>query len=757
MGRLGIAGRSAVPDAAAGLILTLAVAGLLILVGAPIATSDFWFHAKIGETYASEGPWPAAEPLLHTAHADAPVQHEWLFGVAAYGLESALGLQGVRVVHVLVVLAILWLVASLFYREGGSKALAGALTLVFIALAWRRLIQFRPDLVSIPAALLLFRLLLSRDVLPSWRRVAAACLLCVVWANAHSLFGIGPALLIAALLGVALRELLSHWTLDRTASSRAAPDAGPSSRQLAARLAAALLLICVTTLLNPRGIAQHLTFFTSSADFGIWAIADEWSPFTPFDYAALARGSMTSWLAWLLADAIMLGWVAALLWGSGRFLLRRTAESLRRVDPVLLGLGLSGIVATLVSVRFLWMLCFTLLFLVRVFGAKRESGVARTLQDWSAVAVSLGLVLAIPTYGGVRERLVRLPLQSGEYFASAWSPHGVHELGVRFLADTALEGRLYNRYTMGGFLAYRLAPRLRTFIDGRTEHYPPEVLSDYFHIANQAEVLPGETSLEALDRRGVDIYFGVGMPVAGQNIYTTTRLERAPGWLLVFRTPGHAIYLRNNERNRENLRRVEEFYSREGVPFDPERGLVPDRVVREAVDWAVETGVLPEALPGWSQERESDDSERRYSALDALARTYALFGAYAEQIRIDREASELKPRELAPRRRLVFGLLHSDQPGEALKAARGLQLMGPRDPRSATFLSVAKEYASQRKSRRDASFAQARDRYVARRRAAQAAGMSQREEGWLVPLEATLQRLPLLTPREMEACCLQFY
>jgi hypothetical protein len=755
MGRLGIAGRSSVPDAAAGLLLTLAVAGLLLLVGAPIATSDFWFHARIGETYATEGPWPAAEPLLHTAHEDAPVQHEWLFGVGVYGLERAVGLQGVRVAHVLAVLAILWLVASLLRRESGSKALAAALTLVFIALAWRRLIQFRPDLVSIPAALLLFRLLLERDALPSWRRVGAACLLCVVWANAHSLFGIGPALLIAALLGVALRELLSRWPTALAPLQRGSPGAGPSSRRLAGRLAAALLLICVTTLLNPRGVSQHLTFFTSSSDFGIWAIADEWSPFTPFDYSALARGNMTSWLAWLLADAIMLGWVAAVLWGFGRRVLRRSAESLRRVDPVLLGLGLSGIVAVLVSVRFLWMLIFTLLFLVRAFATRKESGTGRAIQDWGAVALSLGLLLAFPTHGGVRERVDRLSLEREAYFERAWSAYGVHESGVRFLAETELEGNLYNRYTMGGFLAYHLAPRLRTFIDGRTEHYPPEVLSDYFRIANQAEVEPGETSLEALERRDVDIYFGVGLPVAGENIYTTTRLERAPDWILVFRTPGDSIYLRKSQRNRENLRRVESFYARANVPFDRERGLVPDRVVREAAAWAIDAGVLPEELAAWSRDRESDDPELRYRALDAMGRTFALFGAYAEQIRIDREASESKPRELAPRRRLVFGLLHSDQPAEALKAARGLRLMGRTDSRSATFLSVAQEYANQRESRRGASFARARDRYVERRRAA--GGASQREEGWLVPLEATLQRLPLLTPAEMEACCLQFY
>jgi hypothetical protein len=381
----------------------------------------------------------------------------------------------------------------------------------------------------------------------------------------------------------------------------------------------------------------------------------------------------------------------------------------------------------------------------------------RAIQDWLAVILAATLLVAFPSYGGIDARLARTPLQPGVYFGRSWSTYGVHDAGVRFLEQTQLEGRLYNRYTMGGYLAYRLAPRLRTFVDGRTEHYPPEVLSDYFHIANQAEPTPGETALEALDRRGVDIYFGVGLPVLGEHFYTTTRLERAPGWILIFRDLGSALYLRTNERNLANLQRVVDYYARAGVPFDPERGLDPDRMVREASDWAVDRGLLPASTPVWQRDREGDDPELRDAARNALARSYALLGAYGEQIRIDREASESNPRALAPRRRLVFGLLHQDQPSEALKAARGLRLMGPKEPRSGTFLTVAQGYARQRQSRRMASFAKARDHYVERRRAAAAGGPLPREEGWLQPLEASIQRLPLLTPEEMEACCLEFY
>ena len=49
--------------------------------------------------------------------------------------------------------------------------------------------------------------------------------------------------------------------------------------------------------------------------------------------------------------------------------------------------------------------------------------------------------------------------------------------------------------------------------------------------------------------------------------------ESGSSRLLVSRGPRHAIYLRRNERNAENLERVIAYYEREGVPFDRNRGL----------------------------------------------------------------------------------------------------------------------------------------------------------------------------------------
>ncbi len=43
--------------------------------------------------------------------------------------------------------------------------------------------------------------------------------------------------------------------------------------------------------------------------------------------------------------------------------------------------------------------------------------------------------------------------------------------------------RLYNAMDWGGYLAWRLAPRQRIFVDGRFQLYAPELYRDYFRIA----------------------------------------------------------------------------------------------------------------------------------------------------------------------------------------------------------------------------------------------------------------------------------
>lgn len=672
--------RPGIPIVVAALSLAFLVALVSILAAGPLRTNDAWFHLKMGEIYATQGPWPDADPVLHTAHEDAPVQHEWLFGVALHVIECAAGFHGLRAAHLLAVLAILGLAYSLFRSESGNRVAACFATAVFLVLAWRRLFQLRPDLVSIPAALLLYRLFFESATAPSWRRVGAGVGLLLVWANMHSLFAIGPMLLTVALFGIALRIYLT--TGDPAGH---VPDAWRSARRLGAALGLGLL----ATLLNPRGFRQHLTFFTSSRETAIWAIRDEWTHFNPFAWSHY--GDAVGPLQWGVTDVLFAAFGIAVAAGVWRYVRSPSRDSLRAVDPVLLGLGLASVVAILVSVRFLWMAAFPLLFVLRglrIALAKHRDAVRPTA--WLLAAATLGLAIAYPSSGAVRRAVREVPAKPAAYLSTPYHQRKFYAEGVRFLRETGVQGNLFNRYTMGGFLGYWLAPRLRVFIDGRTEHYPKPVFDDYLAIRAQRGNGADETFLDVLDRRGVDLFFGVGIPIAAigtePRVYTTVHLEGAPGWTLVSRSVRHAIYLRSDERNRENLKRIAEYYAREGVPFDPAHGLDVAAVIESRSDWATAHSMLPRGYDRLLRAAyASSDRRIRDPAREVLGLVYALLGLYEEQIEIDRESVVLRPDAKAPHRRLVAGYLRRNQIEEARGAARALMRIDPSDPTSRLF------------------------------------------------------------------------
>jgi hypothetical protein len=681
----GVRARSDAPLVAAALPALLVLASCLLVVAAgPLVTDDLWWHLAIGEVYAQQGPWPDGDPLLHTAHADAPVQHEWLFGVAVHAVQRASGFFGLRVAHGLLVAGILALAFRLCRREGGSL-LAGCFgASVFVVLAWWRLFQLRPDLASIPAALALWPLLLRSETPPSWTRVAAFAGLCALWANLHSLFLVGLLLLAAGLAGMPLRAALAR----RLPAAERAAEATGAAR--ARRLAAALALGLAASALNPRGFAQHLTFLTSSREAGIWRVHDEWTPFHPFslDYTTAA----VSLLSWLVTDALLLGFAICAALALAGFWRAPDRRRLAACDPVLLALGCAGAVALLVSVRFLWLGIFPLLFVLRALRVLAAGGAARRAVPLALAAASVALAAAFPFATAWREVRGLQPADPRAWLSTPFVADKYHPQGVRFLLETGLEGNLFNKYPMGGFLEFWLAPRLRAFVDGRTEHYPSEVLAEYSALNLLRGTRPGESFVELLERRRVDIFFGTGPPSGiwrDAVLYTAEHLSGVQGWLLVERAADHAIYLRDDARNRENLARVAAWYQHQGVPFDAQRGLDVARVVDERPDWAVANRMLPR---GWDElvaRAEAGD----FAALDAVGRSLALLGLYARALEVDARALALRPEAKAPRRRQVYALLRLGRVEEARARAAALLALDPADPGSRAAARVARLYA----------------------------------------------------------------
>lgn len=676
-----VRGAGVLPGVLAGVALASLLALLLWIAAGPLTTNDLWWHLRHGEAFATEGLWLERDPCLHTAERP-PVPHQWLFAVTAHGIDAFFGLHGLRVGHGLAVLGIALLAVSIFRRAGAGWPPTLLAAVIFLVLAWYRVVQLRPELFSIAAALALALLLFVPARVPSWGRVAAAVILVAVWANTHTVFMVGPLLMVAALGGLAAQAGLARFVRG------AAADAELGVR--ARRIGAALGLSLLAALINPRGIDQHLAFVVASQQGAIFTVLDEWARFDPFAWSNYAPA--VSVLAWILTDLLLVGFVAAAAASVWRFLRAPSAERLRDLDLVLLALGAAGLVAMVTSIRFFWLAFLPLTWLLSCGRPLR----VRPAAAWLAAAASLGLAAAYPVWGGWSAAAGLMPREPGRWLAEPTTSERFFEAGIAFLAATGIEGNLYNTHEMGGYLCYRLAPRMRTFIDG-SMNFPGELQREVQRVASQRGTRPFETYLDVLERRDVDVVFGVGLPVLGagrpgEGVYTTTLLERAPGWILVSRGMRHGIYLRTSPRNRENVARIAEWYAAQGVPFDPEQGLEPARVIAETPDWAADHQLVPPRWRDLLAARAAARDAENPAPYEGVGLVYALAGAYEEQLANDQEVERFAPDAKALRRRLVWALMRLDRAAGAVHQARKLLALDPKDPRSVFFHRAAVLY-----------------------------------------------------------------
>ncbi len=668
---------------------------LLAIVARPLATDDTWWHLALGDLYLREGLWPDSDPMLHTTSGREPVQHEWLFQVGLHSLETIAGFHGLRVVHALAVAGILIAAFRLLAGAGRSLPAAALAALLFAAVSWFRLIQLRPELFSLPAILALYALLLAEPRPPSWRRVAASAALFLVWANAHSLFAVGLALLLAAALGTGLWAGLAL----RVPGARQGP-AWAENAARGRRLVCALGLGLGVSLLNPRGPAQLTHFFTESRAGSIWRLKDDFLPYDPlvptFDNAAFSP------LAWGLMNALLLVFCAVAARSAWRLWSRRSPSALRDLDPVHLGLAAAAWVACFVAVRFHWLAFFPLVYVLRALRPRLP--VSRAA--WACALASVVLAAAIPPlagFGSFRDELRRERLAGGDYWRSRWLDQRYCGPGMRFLRDTGLEGRLFNAFNLGGFLGYWVSPRLRTFIDGRLDHYPPQVLDDYLAIRRTSRRGPSERLRALLDARKVDVFFADHFPEREyRNRFSGTHLRRLPDWVPVFAARTHSIYLRRSPENRDNLRRVAAYYRERGVPFDPRQGLDVDWLVRESPRWAIREALLPRHYDQMLQRSREGQGEARLEALRALGDLYWRIGALETQVPVDVALLAARPGDKEAKRRLADALLQLGRFRRALEIARSLFEQDP-EYRDAAYLHTVASQALRQARRERAS------------------------------------------------------
>lgn len=473
----------------------------------PLSHVDFYYHLVSGRLMVEYGDWLGQQPLVYAPEQEPRLNQPWLAQLAYYALYRAGGPELVLLWHAGTVTAAFVGIRQLALQRSGSSRLAALAVLGSLALSATNL-AVRPQSMSLALFAWLLWLLERQPASPRLPWLAAG--LSGIWANLHGSFPLAPLVIGAYLVGGLV-------------DGRGRPTVQ------VCRFGLTLAVSAVATLANPLGPAAYSYALSVATHPIIRSAIVEWRP--------PSLDSLTGALFFASLPA------AALAAWTGR-------RSLRPAHLVLLG----GLLALALSAQrnvVWWGLAMPALLadcssgLPR--GADRSARFARTTAQAAQASGRFptmrrehaGLNAALLAVAVLIAALSLPWLKAGNPLLASHlrtvldpaRPEGVAD----FLEARRLEGRLLARMEWGGYLAWRLWPKLTPFLDARLERRSAEVWQDYFAIMGAR---PGWQAL--VERYGAD-YLVVDPRYSPRLL---EELEALPEWQELYRDQQAVLFAR---------------------------------------------------------------------------------------------------------------------------------------------------------------------------------------------------------------------
>jgi len=439
-----------------------AVLGWMFLAGvgaqALLVDGDSGWHILVGESLLETGQLPTTDPFSFTMEGVRWFAWEWLADLALGAAHRLNGLEGVALLAAFVIAATaalllrfqLWLGVNLFLAVAATMLTCSVSTIHWLA---------RPHMFTWGFFLTTIWMLEADRRRSSWR-VWLLVPLAAIWVNTHGGFVAQLITIGIFAVGVGVEQYL-----------RADPAARPLPPPALLRYLALFGLCLLATLANPWTfeLHAHIVGYLQS-DFILEHVKEFQSP--NFRQEAMYVFEATMLLSALACGlAIRRGeWAWPLLVGAWA---HAALTSVRHV-PLFMLLAAPFLARELTLLmdegrRRGWDWLDTLDEIAADYGGRRVDGTSRLgwAGSWFSVLALVGVFLLL-------EQRAQTPGKRAEF------------PGFRFpvMACDALADRLEGRRILttdqwGDYLVYRLHPRYKTFIDGRSDFYAPQIRDDY--------------------------------------------------------------------------------------------------------------------------------------------------------------------------------------------------------------------------------------------------------------------------------------
>ncbi len=403
---------------------------------------DLGRHITVGNFILDTRAIPTRDVFSHTRYGVELVPHEWLSEVAYAWAHRAAGLNGVAWLTALLI-ALTYFVLAVGLRALGVNALFAFGAALFAYFAGFIHHLPRPHLFSLlffTIEIFLLEIFRRRG---DWRILLPLPFLMAFWANLHGAFVFG--LMLVALFGAgALLE--KNWR--------------------AAKIYFGLLLVLVAaSAVNPLGMQTLVHGFGYVESRLLVDLTVEYR--SPDFHNAAAYP-----FALLIALSLLLGarkrldaaWAHALLLILWTLLALYSARNIPIYTQVAM--------LALVPAAQLWLYA-------RMPRAKATmqnmDAVAPTASGWVWGALGAAVLIWLQMNGAVWDNR-----GTGNTFRTNHFPVAAADA----LEKNLPQGEMFNEFTWGGYLLYRLFPQKRVFIDGQTDFYGEALTREYLQILN---------------------------------------------------------------------------------------------------------------------------------------------------------------------------------------------------------------------------------------------------------------------------------
>jgi hypothetical protein len=413
---------------------------------------DTGWHIRTGEYIAANHSVPTVDLFSYSKPGEPWYAWEWLCDVLYAGLHGAFGLKGIVLFSGLVIVAAATLLMRHMLWRGATALAALAVTMLVVGASSVHF-HARPHLITL-LFLVISMWLIDRDRRAPDRLIWILVPLTALWTNLHG----GFLALIACLGLLILGSLLEGIIAGRVIAGRI-QGAGRFSETI--RYTKLLALCGLATLINPYGYKLHMhTAEYLRSDWIRQVVQEFQSP--SFQTETMLQFELLLFLGLITAGALLRRgkiveplWI--LYWGHAALSSTRHVPLYAIVSAPFLACELTRWWSSLCTGRPRQSVLTILSDVSRDFGV----GFRRT-------TVWLGIfVIAITLLGPSMRWPTDFPAE---------------RFPAKFLTDyreEILHGRVLTTDQWGDYLIYHLYPKVKVFVDGRSDFYGPEVGKQY--------------------------------------------------------------------------------------------------------------------------------------------------------------------------------------------------------------------------------------------------------------------------------------